>query len=277
MDPNQDRLDQQAPEVVHPSYPEAVQHPFHYQPKPEDGTGTHTSSTTPYSNYASPVGHHAGAVGALPGDKSLGHGENHGRRNKGLLCGCTTLVFILSAIIAILAAAVVGLAVGTGVEANRANTAEAKVSSMSSSRATVTATTTVASASASSTSFADLDSNCSGNPSGVNGTTYNSFSCESSRYNYLVRISRHVRVVNANNSLPYDSDRGSDFYNTVQCGRAGEPTPQSLYQHSHNMHSMSHNLPASCLYRSVISTLTAPPKSMQPTKSIPSFGGFYFY
>ncbi|KAJ4389908.1 hypothetical protein N0V93_007380 [Gnomoniopsis smithogilvyi] len=182
MDPHQDRLDQQAPEVFHPSYPEAVQHPFHYQTKPEDGAGTHTSSTTPYSNHASPVGHnsphsyHASAVGVQSGDKSLGQGQHHGKRNKGLLCGCTALVFILSTIIAILAAAVVGLAVGTGVEANRANSAEAKLSSITSSPATVTATTTVASASSSSTSFADLDSNCSENPSGVNGTTYNSFS-----------------------------------------------------------------------------------------------------
>ncbi|KAJ4421823.1 hypothetical protein N0V82_003522 [Gnomoniopsis sp. IMI 355080] len=172
MDPHQDRLDQQAPEVFNPTYPEAVQHP--YQTKPEDGTATYNSSNTPYSNYASPVGYnnsphgyHASAVGAQPGDKN-----HHNRRNKGLLCGCTTLVFVLSAIIAILAAAVVGLAVGTGVEANRANTAEAKVSSLSSSGANATATTTVGSASATSTSFADLDSNCSGDPSGVNGTTY---------------------------------------------------------------------------------------------------------
>lgn len=193
MDPHQDRLDQQAPEVFNPTYPEAVQHPYHT--KPEDGTATYNSSNAPYSNYGSPVGYnnhnsnsphgyHASAAGAQPGDDK----NHHGRRNKGLLCGCTTLVFILSAIIAILAAAVVGLAVGTGVEANRASTAEAKVSSMSSARATVTATTTAASSSASSTSFADLDSNCSGNPSGVNGTTYNSFSCESPSYNSPVRV-----------------------------------------------------------------------------------------
>lgn len=88
-------------------------------------------------------------------------------------------MFVLSVIIAILAAAVVGLAVGTGVEANRANAAEAKLDAMSkTSPSTVTATATTASASATSTSFAALDDNCSGDPSGVNGTTYNSFSCE---------------------------------------------------------------------------------------------------
>lgn len=191
MDPERDRIDEQAPEAVPQNFPEPVQHTYHnnFQPNLEDGTGTHTSSSTPYSHYASPVnqnptnGYHAGAVGAHPGEKSLSNGgAQHGRKKKkGLLCGCTTLVFVLSVIIAILAAAVVGLAVGTGVEANRAKSAEAKLSAAMSSKtspSTVTVTATTASASASSTSFAALDDNCSGDPSTVNGTTYNSFSCE---------------------------------------------------------------------------------------------------
>lgn len=190
MDPERDRLDEQAPEVVQQNYPEPVQYPYHnnLQPKPEDGTGTHTSSSTPYSHYASPVnqnpthGYHTSATGSHPGEKSFSEGgaQHSRKKNKGLLCGCTTLVFVLSVIIAILAAAVVGLAVGTGVEANRAKSAEAKLSAATSktSPSTVTATATTASASASSTSFAALDDNCSGDPSAVNGTTYNSFSCE---------------------------------------------------------------------------------------------------
>lgn len=160
MDSERDRLDEQAPEAVHQDYPEPVQYPYHnnFQPSPGDRTGTH------------------------PGEKSLSEGgAQHGRRNnKGLLCGCTTLVFVLSVIIAILAAAVVGLAVGTGVEANRAKSADAKLSAAMSktSPSTVTVTATTVSASASSTSFAALDDNCSGDPSAVNGTTYNSFSGE---------------------------------------------------------------------------------------------------
>lgn len=195
MDPYQDRHDNQAPEVVDQNYPEAVpaQHyPYHniqqqqYTPKPEDGTGPHASGTTPYSahsgshiDHTSPRSYYA--VQTPPTETARGDGKK-----KGLICGCSTLVVILGAIIAGLFVAVVGLAAGTGVQANRANIAEAQVSSMSSaSRTTVTvamktvsATPTIGSVSATGTSFAAIDDNCSDDPTGVSGTTYSAFSCE---------------------------------------------------------------------------------------------------
>lgn len=255
MDPERDQLDGQAPEVVQQNYPEPVQHHYHnnLQPKPEDGTGTHTSSSTAYSHYASPVhqnpshSYHAGAVGTHPGEKSLSNGgaQYNKKNNKGLLCGCTTLVFVLSVIIAILAAAVIGLAVGTGVEANRAKSAEDKLSAAMSktSPSTVTATATTASASASSTSFAALDDNCSGDPSAVNGTTYNSFSgeCETAdtkirAYSLFVSLSS-FNLLTA--FLSCKSDSRPIFYYTVQRRRAGDTSVQSLHQRSKHMHGTS--------------------------------------
>lgn len=194
MDPKRDRLDGQAPEVVNPTYPEVVQYPFHNnfqyqqtQPKPDDASGTYASSNAPYPTYgshvSSPHTYHTSTTGAHPGESPSGAGAVGRRKKKGgALCGCGALVVVLCAIIAVFAAAVIGLAAGTGVEANRANVAEAKVSSLSSALAaatkTGTATTTASSASATSTSFADLDDDCSGNALGVSGTTYDAFSCE---------------------------------------------------------------------------------------------------
>ncbi|KAF3767456.1 hypothetical protein M406DRAFT_61351 [Cryphonectria parasitica EP155] len=110
------------------------------------------------------------------------------RRGAGrTICGCTAVVFFLSALVALLAAAVVGLAAGTGIEASRATSAQNRADRLNASLvaalggATATtkssaSTSTSASASASSTSFASLDDNCTGNPDGVTGTTYNAFS-----------------------------------------------------------------------------------------------------
>lgn len=187
MDPKQEHHAQQAPEVVQQNYPEALSN-GHYQhqqyPKPE-GNG-HGSYGGPYSTYSasqldqvSPRPYHSTPAAGTGSAAASG-------KKKGRLCGCTILVFVLCAIIVLLLAAVIGLAVGTGIEANRANTAENRVAqatgggsaTSASTVKTVTVTTTSAAA-ATSTSFASLDDNCSGNPDGVTGTTYDVFSCKS--------------------------------------------------------------------------------------------------
>lgn len=82
--------------------------------------------------------------------------------------GCTVLVFVLSIVIAILAATVVGLAAGTGVEAHRANQALASLASLQANPPQATATSAAI-------SFASIDNNCSLQPDTVTGTMYTSF------------------------------------------------------------------------------------------------------
>lgn len=189
MNTGQDWRDQQAPEVVNQNYPEAVPAPnYHHnflpqqypQPhqtqgyalsKAEDGTGTYASSNTPYHvPFAAPAAALPG-----PGEKANNDGKRTG------VCGASTVVIVLSAIIAALFVAVVGLAAGTGVEANRANVAEAQVRSMSAAASTVaakTVTATAAAAAATITSLDALDAGCSTNAAGVSGSTYGAFACE---------------------------------------------------------------------------------------------------
>ncbi|KAK3369053.1 hypothetical protein B0T24DRAFT_631561 [Lasiosphaeria ovina] len=114
------------------------------------------------------------------------------------------LVFILSCIIALLSAAVIGLAAGTGIESQRANDAASKISALSSSLALATATRTgtgtgtgtrtgtgtgTGTPTASSTTKPSgasetplppglIDDGCADNPESVNGSKYTSFSCK---------------------------------------------------------------------------------------------------
>ncbi|ROW05005.1 hypothetical protein VSDG_00333 [Cytospora chrysosperma] len=184
-----------APELAHSNYPEPIppqqqqyqyipyqQYPPPQQPpvRPADVPG---GSGGPYSAYSdsqlgstSPQPYHTSpvAAGAVP--------SRGGGKRKGTLCGCPVLEFVLCAIIALLSAAVIGLAAGTGVKANQANEAERRVAQLSASlasataTATATGTATTASSTATSTSYDALDLNCSSNPDGVTGTTYDAFS-----------------------------------------------------------------------------------------------------
>lgn len=109
-----------------------------------------------------------------------------------MICGCSLLTFVLSCIIALLSAAVIGLAAGTGIEASRANDAATKLAaytlanpvmtSTSSSGASTTATATSAGGigSAISLSGVEIDSGCSSREDKVNGTIYTSLKCMSS-------------------------------------------------------------------------------------------------
>ncbi|AEO66953.1 uncharacterized protein THITE_2115561 [Thermothielavioides terrestris NRRL 8126] len=87
------------------------------------------------------------------------------------ICGCSLLVFTLSCIIALLSAAVIGLAAATGVEAQRATSA---ASSLADLRAAATAA--AAAASASSTAASVIDDGCSKDPGSVDNTVYTAFS-----------------------------------------------------------------------------------------------------
>ncbi|KAI1369709.1 hypothetical protein F5Y08DRAFT_101184 [Xylaria arbuscula] len=67
------------------------------------------------------------------------------------MCGCSTVVLILSILAAALSIAVIGLAAGTGVQSNRANSAESKLSKL-----------------------LIIDRGCSTDPDSVTGTQYTS-------------------------------------------------------------------------------------------------------
>lgn len=179
MGPKQENHAHHAPEVVQTDYPEAVA-PQQYQQyplKPEDAQ--YPPGGAPYSAYS---GSQLDPTSPRPQAAALGGAAQASaggeKKKKGTICGCTVLVFVLCIIIALLSAAVIGLAAGTGVEASRANTADARAAELSSSLASATATATATGAAASGTSFADLDRNCSADPSAVTGTTYDAFSCK---------------------------------------------------------------------------------------------------
>ncbi|KAH8163150.1 hypothetical protein CIB48_g5102 [Xylaria polymorpha] len=86
-------------------------------------------------------------------DVSARHGKLWAARKRA--CGCSILVFILSIIIALLSAAVIGLAVGTGLQTRRASTSESKLVALTSNVTTI-------------------DRGCSASPDTVTGTTYTS-------------------------------------------------------------------------------------------------------
>ncbi|KAK0715863.1 hypothetical protein B0H67DRAFT_488970, partial [Lasiosphaeris hirsuta] len=93
------------------------------------------------------------------------------------VCGCGLLVFILSCIIALLSAAVIGLAAATGIEAQRANDATTQLVALNASITTAipTAVTTTSSSTPTATAL-PIDDGCADDPEGVNGTVYQSFS-----------------------------------------------------------------------------------------------------
>ncbi|KAI8953082.1 hypothetical protein F4801DRAFT_538402 [Xylaria longipes] len=70
-------------------------------------------------------------------------------------CGCPILVFLLSITIALLSAAVIGLAVGTGLQTSRVHNSESKLAALMSN-------------------LTYVDRGCSTSPGAVTGTTYTS-------------------------------------------------------------------------------------------------------
>jgi hypothetical protein len=91
------------------------------------------------------------------------------------ICGCSLLVFILSCMVALLSAAVIGLAAATGIESQRASSAASSLAAL-----TASATTTSSGPSATGVVISLIDDGCSTNASAVNKTLYTSFSRTSS-------------------------------------------------------------------------------------------------
>ncbi|CAK7227849.1 hypothetical protein SBRCBS47491_006708 [Sporothrix bragantina] len=116
-----------------------------------------------------------GGVAESGNGDGAAHGGDRGRHGAWAQsqgpCGCTLLVFVLSTIIAVLAAMVVGLAAGTGVEAHRASQALASLAELQANPPAPSASATANAA----PSFASIDNNCSIQPDTVTGTMYTSF------------------------------------------------------------------------------------------------------
>lgn len=158
---------QQHPQYQQPQpyYSQPYDPPTAPAPKPE-----HAAAPAPPSSYggqtvASPFSSDAQPVVAQPEPPS---------RTGRTIFGCSLLVFILSCIIAILSAAVIGLAAATGVESQRASTASSNLAALSASIASGGTATTSATGTASTAAV--LDDGCSSDPAGVDKTLYTSFS-----------------------------------------------------------------------------------------------------
>ncbi|TPX07314.1 uncharacterized protein E0L32_010736 [Thyridium curvatum] len=90
--------------------------------------------------------------------------------------GCSVAVFVLATVVALLLAAVVGLAAGTGIEARRASDAADQLAELSASASAAAAkTVTVTAPAPTATPWAALDHKCSSDPDNVSGQTYTSF------------------------------------------------------------------------------------------------------
>lgn len=188
-----------APEVAPQSYPEAVpqQHPQvyndpqqsqqqpYYAPDAKPTYPPMVSSPPPTTVYSPYQASHAGLASENGGGG--GGGGEEKRRGGGAertVCGCTLIVFVLSVIIAVLAAGVIGLAAGTGIEASLANEANDKYqklqASVSAAGLLAPSSTGTAPAPASGTSCPKpetvvIDNGCASNSSSVNGQSYTSF------------------------------------------------------------------------------------------------------
>ncbi|KAG7132628.1 hypothetical protein HYQ46_009447 [Verticillium longisporum] len=113
--------------------------------------------------------------GYTPSPVSDHHSQVTSPKAKRTFCGCTIFVLILSIIIAALSAAVIGLAVGTGIQTNRANDAKEKLNALSAEAAAAgpaTTTVTVSEAVPTETSFSAITHGCSDEKDATSGTDY---------------------------------------------------------------------------------------------------------
>ncbi|KAL8348554.1 hypothetical protein RB601_002401 [Gaeumannomyces tritici] len=204
--PNDDALSRQheyAPEVAVQSYPEAVpqQHPQvynvqgqqqaqqqpYYAPDAKPTYPPTVSSPPPTTTTHSPYQASHANLASENGNGGVGGGEEKRRGGGGAdrtVCGCTLIVFVLSVIIAVLAAGVIGLAAGTGIEASRASEASDSYqrlqASVSAAGLLAPSGTGSAPAAASGTSCPRpetvvIDNGCASNSSSVSGQSYTSF------------------------------------------------------------------------------------------------------
>ncbi|KAI5921304.1 hypothetical protein F4810DRAFT_374990 [Camillea tinctor] len=185
----------EAPEVREHTYPEVHQPPTAPEVasynqsspssayKPIDDSTTQGGFSTPGTGVVVPHGYGPDHQSPTYGGWTNPEPPKASKR----ILGCSILVFILSLTIAILSAAVIGLAAGVGVEASRANTAEARL-------ATLNAADTSSSGTPSSTSnFSSIDRGCGTNSSGVTGTNYTTYFFNNVTY-----------TIYCNSDTPYD-------------------------------------------------------------------------
>ncbi|TLS29712.1 hypothetical protein PpBr36_01247, partial [Pyricularia pennisetigena] len=205
-----------APEPISPSYPEVVPAPQHQthtwqassQQQPgyiSDGSAPVTSKPgQPWSSpqtsynvapgsdrgYDSHNGTYAGNTMVFNPEKTHTELPAAEQSKKKTLCGCSVIVFVLSVIIAVLVAAVVGLATGTGIQTARLNEATDKVQSLQASKASISSPTGTGNAPAATTT-AVIDNGCSSNPAAVNGKVYTAFELVGSA-NFTMRCDKDV-------------------------------------------------------------------------------------
>ncbi|KAK2065051.1 hypothetical protein LY76DRAFT_586816 [Colletotrichum caudatum] len=148
------------------------QYPEVYHPPPQQSQpGTPLPApVTPFKHEDSTYGKYSVSAADQSAYGGAQYQPDGSQKKRKTICGCTFLVFLLSVIIAVLAAAVIGLAAGTGVEASRANQALEKLAALEASGGSATATATGASATA--TGFASITNNCSNADETTTGQTY---------------------------------------------------------------------------------------------------------
>ena len=152
--------------------PEVYNNPSHHQQawSPQQSTiGTTYVSPSP--------GKHEGSIAPGYGTEGQYQPPADSGKKRGVICGCSLLVFVLSVIIALLSAAVIGLAAGTGVAASNYNDANSKLEALSASYSSLlktepTATGSGATASATPTGYSNITNGCSDGNENTSGTTY---------------------------------------------------------------------------------------------------------
>ncbi|KAK4152501.1 hypothetical protein C8A00DRAFT_34800 [Chaetomidium leptoderma] len=151
-------------------YPQHQPQPYSDYPQPYDPSATTPKPEPPASppstfsgqTVASPFSAHAHPVAEPPQPKPTAART---------ICGYSLLVVVLSCIIALLSAAVIGLAAATGIESQRATSAASSLAAVMSASTTATGAPT-----ATPTVVGVIDDGCSDDPDGVNKTLYTSFS-----------------------------------------------------------------------------------------------------
>ncbi|KAL2177263.1 uncharacterized protein P884DRAFT_278009 [Thermothelomyces heterothallicus CBS 202.75] len=140
-----------------PYYPQSYDNLISTTPPKQDATAWgSTPAESPYCSAAQPAMSQFEPEPKSPSARTI--------------CGCSLPVFVLSCVIALLAAAVIGLAAATGVQAQRASSAESDLSEL---RASVAGNSTP---SQGSNAPVVIDDGCSENPDSVDKTIYTSFS-----------------------------------------------------------------------------------------------------
>lgn len=178
-----------SPEVA-PSnpLPEVYNPPVHNQESwiaPQSAVASTYNSQSPkpehsqfYSDPASAAPGYNGSNYNMPPGSTAPEPET---KRRGIVCGCSLVVFVLSLVIAFLAVAVIGLAAGTGIAASNYNDANTKLDALSASYSSLesaaSATTTPSAtntADAAAATQSKITNGCSEPDEKTTGETYTS-------------------------------------------------------------------------------------------------------